>query len=708
MISTCLLALALTAAGPDASPGPDRDAYRTAAAAAGRDADAHVDLALWCEARGMAPEKTRHLARAVLLDPENARARGLLGQVKREGRWMRPADAVRAVEDSPEQQALMREYFERRAQTRDKADDQYKLALWCEEKGLEEPMTAHLRRTLQLDPGREGAWRRLGFKKVGKRWVNPDVEAARQAARDARERADKEWTPRLSKLREALSSRDRAKRDDARATLAEIHDPAAAASVWKVFVKGGGESGRRVAVDVLSRIDGPDASIALATLSVFSPDATLRSDAAALLSRRDPRDFARYLAGLIRKETRYQVKDVEGPGSPGSLTIQGEGANVVRRYSPMAPLVAPGTAVSPDFVLTKPLSVWNSGWDMSKGGRSMAELAANRQAAWDQATERMQAGLKGTPGASSVIDRVMSAGPREPFVTDLARLKDPSSRAFQEAPVSETDLQVPIGRMVAETRMSAMAARARLEADVRALERQTASIRETNDRVASVLKTASGRDFGDDPDKWTGWAVDLEGYAFTASPDYEPPTYVQEVPIGFQPQAAPSLVNTRIGTAIVAHACFAAGTMVRTLQGDRPIESIEAGDQVLSQDLTTGDFRYRAVATAFHNPPNQTLRVRLGDDEVVATGIHRFWVADRGWTMARELKPGDRLRTVGGSAMVTAVESDRVQPVFNLQLIDGDSFCVGGLGVVAHDNSLVEPVAAPFDAVPELAAADTP
>ena len=51
----------------------------------------------------------------------------------------------------------------------------------------------------------------------------------------------------------------------------------------------------------------------------------------------------------------------------------------------------------------------------------------------------------------------------------------------------------------------------------------------------------------------------------------------------------------------------------------------------------------------------------------MATGIHRLWKAGQGWVMARDLKAGDRLRTIGGIAEVRSVEPDRVQPVFNLQ-----------------------------------------
>ncbi|WP_337177436.1 polymorphic toxin-type HINT domain-containing protein, partial [Paludisphaera sp.] len=141
------------------------------------------------------------------------------------------------------------------------------------------------------------------------------------------------------------------------------------------------------------------------------------------------------------------------------------------------------------------------------------------------------------------------------------------------------------------------------------------------------------------------------------------------------------------------------------LQGDRPIESIRPGDLVLSQDVTTGRLAFKAVVEAFHNPPNLTYDVDLGGEVVRPTGIHRFWKAGRGWVMARDLEPGDRLRTVGGTAEVRSVaRGEEKVPVFNLLIADADSYHVGALGLLAHDNGFVEPVAAPFDAVPDAAA----
>ena len=88
----------------------------------------------------------------------------------------------------------------------------------------------------------------------------------------------------------------------------------------------------------------------------------------------------------------------------------------------------------------------------------------------------------------------------------------------------------------------------------------------------------------------------------------------------------------------------------------------------------------------------------------MATGIHRFWKAGRGWVMARDLKPGDEIRTLGGVARVAAVVADRVQPVFNLEVGENQSFFTGKAAALVHDNSLVQPVTGPFDEMPDLAA----
>ena len=70
--------------------------------------------------------------------------------------------------------------------------------------------------------------------------------------------------------------------------------------------------------------------------------------------------------------------------------------------------------------------------------------------------------------------------------------------------------------------------------------------------------------------------------------------------------------------------------------------------------------------------------------------------------MARELKPGDALRSLGGLSVVKSVKEEKVQPVYNLRVADGESFFVGKTGILAHDNSVVNPTPSPFDAPADI------
>ncbi len=101
--------------------------------------------------------------------------------------------------------------MQRRVKAPDKADEQWRLALWCEQNGLNEQALAHLHRVVQLDPRRDAAWRRLGYKKTAQRWTKPELLTAEKAELDAQVRANKFWKPRLEHLREALGGRDRGK-----------------------------------------------------------------------------------------------------------------------------------------------------------------------------------------------------------------------------------------------------------------------------------------------------------------------------------------------------------------------------------------------------------------------------------------------------------------------------------------------------------------
>ncbi len=122
MVSSFLVCCVMLVGGDapgaaDPVPKPDLGAYEVARAKAGKSADAHIRLALWCEARGLTAERIKHLSLAVLYDPGNALARGLLGLVSYQGKWERPEEVGRAVQNDPIRKARINDYLQRRVRT---------------------------------------------------------------------------------------------------------------------------------------------------------------------------------------------------------------------------------------------------------------------------------------------------------------------------------------------------------------------------------------------------------------------------------------------------------------------------------------------------------------------------------------------------------------------------------------------------------------
>jgi hypothetical protein len=213
---------------------------------------------------------------------------------------------------------------------------------------------------------------------------------------------------------------------------------------------------------------------------------------------------------------------------------------------------------------------------------------------------------------------------------------------------------------------------------------------EANRSARSILNEITGQDLGPQPGSWRRWLADQKGYAYVS------------------PTPTPRRQITRVGYYSVGyhHNCFAKGTQVRSLLGLRPIESLVVGDQVLSEDPGSGALSYQPIVAVYHNPPSPTLKIRLDAEEIVSTPIHRFWRVGKGWALARDLKPGDRVRVLGGLSTVVSVEADVVQPVFNLELPGVHSFFVGQQGALVHDNSRIESPSTPFDVAPVLTTAD--
>ena len=587
MISAILVSCVMLSASPGDALAADRETYQTEKARAGRNPDANVRLAIWCEAHGLEAERLKHLSLAALANPSHASARALMGLVSEGGRWSRPESVATRIKADPAVAALRSEYVARRNKTIATADDQWQLARWCEKNGLNAEATAHDTAVTRLDPTRESAWKKLGCVKFEGRWLTPSQIESLKADRDAQRHADRHWLPIIERWKIGIESPHR--QAEIEAAMLEVTDPRAVPSIWKVFAQGGSKDQAR-AVRLFSQIDSTEASQRLAMIALFGGTEKVRRQAIETLRGRDVRWTLDLFTRSLHDPIKYAAKPNLGPNSPGVIYIEGQEANLERIY---------------------------------------------------QST---------------------------PVVSRLATDRD-ISLYFRQLETATNNANV------------------RFAQDLQWLESRNMTITAINANALTALKGITGKDFGIDRNAWQAWWTDRQGYAFQA-------------PTG---QTSQKVTFTQfVDPYAPAHSCFAGGTPVQTIDGPRPIEDLKIGDRVLTQETTSGVLSYQPALAVFHNPPANTLRVQISGESIVATGIHRFWKAGHGWIMARELKVGDVVRVIGGTARVESVEPDNNQPVFNLEVSRSSDFFVGNSGALVHDNSLVRTVARPFDAVADL------
>ena len=175
------------------------------------------------------------------------------------------------------------------------------------------------------------------------------------------------------------------------------------------------------------------------------------------------------------------------------------------------------------------------------------------------------------------------------------------------------------------------------------------------------------------------------------------PTYYDYRWFDYAYDATVTHYKRRSGTFIAeGHpSCFRAGTKVWTETGLRPIETIEAGDRVLSQDPDTGELALKLVIQRTVRPPAEIVEMRIDGERIECTKGHPFWVNGMGWRMAKLIEVGDRIHTLGGAAEVEATARQPYNDqAFNLVVDDFGTYFVGKTASLVHDNTYRRPTTA--------------
>ncbi|MCE9528742.1 MAG: HINT domain-containing protein, partial [Planctomycetales bacterium] len=201
-----------------------------------------------------------------------------------------------------------------------------------------------------------------------------------------------------------------------------------------------------------------------------------------------------------------------------------------------------------------------------------------------------------------------------------------------------------------------------------------------NSRFFDCLQATTGQKLPNDPAQWWSWWKKYNEDQTEKPTSYYVTWYSEPM---YRTQVVPT------------HSCFVQGTPVETESGRKPIDTVLPGDRVLSQNLETGELAWKIVQNTSVTKLSKLRELVVGNETIVATPGHPFWVNGSGWKMAKELQVGDRIHTLQGFAEIKSnSEPARQDTVYNLVIADFSTYFVGEVGALVHDIPYRQPTLA--------------
>ena len=139
-------------------------------------------------------------------------------------------------------------------------------------------------------------------------------------------------------------------------------------------------------------------------------------------------------------------------------------------------------------------------------------------------------------------------------------------------------------------------------------------------------------------------------------------------------------------------------TQVMTEDSLVPIEDIEPGDLVWATDEETGETALKEVVQLFRNETEEWVHITVNGEKITCTPEHPFYVPQKGWTSAVDLRAGDILVMLNGEyVVVEQVQHELLETsetTYNFEVEDFHTYYVGINNVFTHnacgDNGIYE------------------
>ncbi|MBF0293484.1 MAG: hypothetical protein HQK86_15155 [Nitrospinae bacterium] len=163
------------------------------------------------------------------------------------------------------------------------------------------------------------------------------------------------------------------------------------------------------------------------------------------------------------------------------------------------------------------------------------------------------------------------------------------------------------------------------------------------------------------------------------------------------PPFIPPLVCPLPGRGGSSGGCFVAGTLVLTDSGYKNIEEIRLGDVVLAWDEMLRQNKLERVVGLVVALRSDLVRitVSLSDDDIIASPNHKFYVLERGWLKASEIKEGYRMidsnnNVIAVNSISTVADTKEIN-VYNIEVEGLHTYYVGKRKVLTHNRLMKAP-----------------
>ena len=116
---------------------------------------------------------------------------------------------------------------------------------------------------------------------------------------------------------------------------------------------------------------------------------------------------------------------------------------------------------------------------------------------------------------------------------------------------------------------------------------------------------------------------------------------------------------------------------------------------VYAHNPDTGETELKEVVQTFVRETSELVHIKVNGEEIITTPTHPFWVPQKGWTDAIQLRAGDRLQLLNGEyVIIEQVQHEILEApvtVYNFEVEDFHTYYVGDTSVLVHNKCTNEP-----------------